>query len=47
MNKTLVIGGGLLGLCTAKALADKGIEVEVLEARSAVGWKPVSQMAEC
>lgn len=39
MSKTLVIGGGLLGLCTAKALADKGIEVEVLEAREAVGME--------
>ena len=37
MPKALVVGGGLLGLATAKALSDQGWEVEVLEAREDVG----------
>lgn len=37
MPKTLIIGGGLLGLASAKALSDRGWEVEVLEAREDVG----------
>lgn len=36
MNKVLVIGGGLLGLCSARALHAKGFEVELIEAREGV-----------
>lgn len=35
--RTIVVGGGLLGLCTASALVDRGEEVLVLEAREDVG----------
>jgi len=37
VQKTLIIGGGLLGLSTAKALFDQGREVELVEAREDVG----------
>ncbi|NIB41058.1 FAD-dependent oxidoreductase [Pseudomaricurvus alkylphenolicus] len=37
MQKTLIIGAGLLGLSTAKALHDLGREVEVLDAAEEVG----------
>lgn len=35
--KTIIIGGGLQGLCTAKVLSDQADTVEVLEAREGVG----------
>lgn len=35
--KTIIIGGGLQGLCTAKVLSDQAQTVEVLEAREGVG----------
>lgn len=37
MSSTIIVGGGLLGLSTAKALTDRGVEVELLEAREQVG----------
>ena len=35
--KTLIIGGGLLGLSSAQLLLEKGSEVEILDAREGVG----------
>lgn len=35
--RTIVVGGGLLGLCTASALVNRGEDVLVLEAREDVG----------
>jgi 2-polyprenyl-6-methoxyphenol hydroxylase-like FAD-dependent oxidoreductase len=37
MDSVLVVGGGIGGLAAATALAHRGIEVEVLEARAALG----------
>lgn len=37
MKPLLVIGGGLIGLTTAKVLLERGEPVRVLEAREGVG----------
>jgi salicylate hydroxylase len=37
MDNVLVVGGGIGGLAAATALAHRGVEVAVLEARAALG----------
>ena len=46
MERTIVIGAGLAGLAAATELADRGLDVLVLEARDRVGGRVWSQEVE-